>query len=166
MYNNPSFQAFLMATVEPFNLNWPTGEDKILLVSVGTGTSPYANADLRPGEMNVLYNATSIPSALMFAALNEQDFLCRVFGKCLVGDPLDREVGDMIGRRGPVPHKLFTYVRYNAELTRTGLDELSLNDIEPTNVQQLDSVEFVTDLQRVGNAVAERKVKAEHFAGF
>jgi uncharacterized protein len=166
MYNNPSFQALLMATVEPFNLNWPTGEDKILLVSVGTGTSPYANADLRPGEMNVLYNATSIPSALMFAALNEQDFLCRVFGKCLAGDPLDKEVGDMIGKRGPVPHKLFTYVRYNAELTRTGLDELSLNDIEPTNVQQLDSVEFVTDLQRVGNAVAERKIKAEHFAGF
>jgi uncharacterized protein len=166
MYNNPAFQAFLMATVEPFNLNWPTAEEKILVVSVGTGTSPYANADLRPGEMNILYNATSIPSALMFAALNEQDFLCRVFGKCLAGDPLDREVGDMIGKGGPVPHKLFTYVRYNAELTRTGLDELGLNDVEPTNVQQLDSVEFVTDLQRVGTGVAERKVKAEHFAGF
>ena len=35
--------------------------------------------------MNLIYNATSIPSALMFAASNEQDFLCRVFGKCLEG---------------------------------------------------------------------------------
>ncbi|HEY6366626.1 MAG TPA: patatin-like phospholipase family protein [Candidatus Binatia bacterium] len=166
MYNNPSFQAFLMATVEPFNLNWPTGEDKMLVVSVGTGTSPYANADLRPDEMNVLYNATSIPSALMFAALNEQDFLCRVFGKCLAGDPLDRESGDMIGKRGPTQHKLFTYVRYNAELTRAGLDELGLSDVEPTHVQQLDSVEFVGDLQRVGNQVAAQKVEAEHFADF
>jgi hypothetical protein len=166
MYNNPSFQAFLMATIEPFNLNWPTAEDKILVVSVGTGTSPYANADLRPDEMNVLYNATSIPSALMFAALNEQDFLCRVFGKCLAGDPLDEEVGDMIGKRGPVEPKLFTYVRYNAELTPDGLAGLGLSDVEPTNVQQLDSVEFVTDLQRVGKAVAEQKVKAEHFAAF
>ena len=166
MYNNPSFQAFLMATVEPFNLNWPTGEDKMLVVSVGTGTSPYANADLRPDEMNVLYNATSIPSALMFAALNEQDFLCRVFGKCVAGDPLDREVGDMIGKRGPTQHKLFTYVRYNAELTRAGLDELGLADVEPTHVKQLDSVEFVGDLQRVGKQVAAQKVKAEHFADF
>jgi uncharacterized protein len=166
MYNNPSFQAFVMATVEPYNLNWPAGEDKILLVSVGTGTSPYANADLRPDEMNVLYNATSIPSALMFAALNEQDFLCRVFGNCLAGDPLDREVGDLIGKRGPLQPKLFTYVRYNAELTRAGLNELGLNDVEPTNVQQLDSVEFVEDLQRVGKRVAERNVKAEHFAQF
>lgn len=166
MYNNPSFQAFVMATVESYNLNWPTGEDRMLVVSVGTGTSPYANADLRPDEMNILYNATSIPSALMFAALNEQDFLCRVFGRCLAGDPLDREVGDMIGKRGPLQPKLFTYLRYNAELTRAGLNELDLTDVEPTHVQQLDSVEFVGDLQRVGKRVAERKVKAEHFADF
>src|SRR5918999_673795 len=166
MYNNPSFQAFLTATVEPFNVKWPAGADRMLLVSVGTGTSPDANADLRPDEMNLLYNASSIPSALMFAALNEQDFICRVFGNCLAGDLLDREVWDMIGKKGPVQPKLFTYMRYNAELTRHGLDELGLTDIEPKNVQQLDSVEFVGDLRRVGSTVAERKVKAEHFAGF
>jgi hypothetical protein len=165
-YNNPAFQAFLMATVEPFNLNWPAGEDKLLIVSVGTGTSPEANKDLRPDEMNLLYNASSIPSALMFAALNEQDFLCRVFGKCLAGDELDREIGDMIGEKGPLQSKLFTYLRYNAELTRNGLDGLGLKDVVPQNVQQLDSVEFIADLQRVGRAVAERKIKAEHFAAF
>jgi patatin-like phospholipase/acyl hydrolase len=166
MYNNPAFQAFLMATVEPFNLNWPAQEDKLLVVSVGTGTSPDANADLKPGEMNLLYNATSLPSALMFAALNEQDFLCRVFGKCLCGDLLDREVWDMIGRKGPVQPKLFTYLRYNAELTLDGLASLGLKDIKPENVQQLDSVEHIGELQRVGKAVAAQKVKPEHFAGF
>ena len=49
MYNNPSFQLFLMATVTPYHLGWPTGEDKMLLVSLGTGTSPQANANLKPG---------------------------------------------------------------------------------------------------------------------
>jgi patatin-like phospholipase/acyl hydrolase len=166
MYNNPAFQAFLMATVEPYYVNWPTGEDKLLVISVGTGTSPDANADLKPGEMNLLYNASSLPSALMFAALNEQDFLCRVFGKCLAGDPLDREVGDMIGKKGPVGPKLFTYARYNAELTREGLDRLNLNNVEPTNVQQLDSIQFIGDLQRVGKAVADKKVEPVHFANF
>ena len=166
MYNNPAFQAFLMATVEPFNLNWPVGEDNLLVVSVGTGTSPDANADLRPDEMNVLYNASSIPSALMAAALNEQDFLCRVFGKCLAGDPLDREVGNMIGTRGPVQPRLFTYLRYNAELTRQGLEGLGLTAIEPKNVQQLDSIEYIADLQAVGSAVADQKVSLDHFTGF
>ncbi|HVR97005.1 MAG TPA: patatin-like phospholipase family protein, partial [Thermoanaerobaculia bacterium] len=36
MYNNPSFQLFLMATLEPYRLEWPTGEDKMLIVSLGT----------------------------------------------------------------------------------------------------------------------------------
>ena len=165
-YNNPSFQAFLMATTEPYNLGWQAGEDKLLVVSIGTGTSPEANDDLNPEEMNLLYNAGSIPSALMFAALNEQDFLCRTFGSCLAGDPLDREVGDMIGMKGPVKPKLFTYLRYNAELTRQGLDALGLPDIEPKNVQKLDSTDHIGELQRVGCAVVEKKVRPEHFAAF
>lgn len=165
-YNNPAFQAFLMATVEPYKMNWPTGEDKMLVVSIGTGASPEANADLDPGEMNLLYNASSLPSALMYAALNEQDTLCRVFGKCLAGDKLDREVGDLIGAKAPVaPGKLFTYMRYNAELSRKGLDGLGLTDIKPEDVQKLDSVAHIAELQRVGRAVA-KKVNADHFAGF
>lgn len=165
-YNNPAFIAFLMATVEPYKLNWETGEDKMLIVSVGTGTSPVAKADLSPDEMNLFYNMKSIPSTLMFAALNEQDFLCRSFGKCLVGDPLDRELGDMIDKKGPVPLKLFTYMRYNAELTKEGLTALGLSDINPRNVQKLDSVEYIADLQRIGQAVAAKDLNIQHFRPF
>lgn len=166
VYNNPAFQAFLMATVEPYRMGWVTGEDQLLVVSVGTGTSPNSNADLAPEEMNVVYNATSLPSALMYAALNEQDLLCRVFGKCLAGGMLDREVGDLKTAKGPVgPSKLFTYVRYNAELTEDGLERLGLPEIEPKHVQQLDSVEYISELQQVGKAVA-KLVLYEHFAKF
>lgn len=166
MYNNPAFQLFLMATVEPYRLGWTAGEDRMLLVSVGTGTSPVANANLQPEQMNLLYNAASIPSALIYAALNEQDFLCRTFGKCLMGDELDREIGDMIGATGPLREKLFTYVRYNAELTRTGLERLGLDDIAPEDVQPLDSVEHLDALQRVGTAVGRHQVRSEHFVKF
>jgi uncharacterized protein len=117
--------------------------------------------------VNLLFNATTIPSALMFAALNEQDLLCRVFGNCLNGDPLDRELGDLIGCEGPLPsdQKLFTYVRYNAELTQAGLGNLGCHNIEPEAVQKLDAVEAITKLREVGWHVAE-KVSASHFAGF
>jgi hypothetical protein len=173
MYNNPAFQLFLMATVEPYNLCWkPRRPEDMLLVSIGTGTSPQPNGKLEPDQMNLLFNASTIPSALMFAALNEQDFLCRVFGKCLEGDVLDREIGSMVegsgahGWRAPLESKLFTYVRYNAELTTDGLARLGINDIEPEHVQKLDSVKYKHELQRVGEAVASNKVKAEHFDGF
>jgi len=173
MYNNPAFQMVLMATVARYWANapagtgpWPTGADKMLVVSVGTGTSPGANDKLESEDMNLLFNATSIPSALMFAALNEQDFLCRAFGKCLAGDPLDREVGDMIGSAGPLKDKLFTYVRYNAELTAGGLAALGCPDIEPEVVQKLDSIDGIDDLLEVGAQVGARKVKGSHFEGF
>jgi uncharacterized protein len=166
MYNNPAFQAFLMATVEPYKMGWATGEDQLLVVSIGTGSSPKANADLAPEEMNLVYNASSLPSALMFAALNEQDLLCRVFGKCVAGDQLDREVGDLIGKKGPVLPKLFTYMRYNAELTEKGLSDLGLSGINPEDVQQLDSVAHIKKLQAVGQAVGKRKVLPVHFKGF
>jgi hypothetical protein len=138
----------------------------MLVVSIGTGTSPQANADLNPEEMNLLYNAGSIPSALMYAALNEQDFLCRTFGDCLAGDILDREVGDMIGKKGPVQPKLFTYLRYNAELTREGLDALGLPEIKPEDVQKLDSTDHISDLQQIGQAVVTHKVSPNHFAAY
>ena len=167
MYNNPAFQLFLMATLKPYKLVWPTGEDKMLLVSIGTGTAANANKDLSPEQMNIIYNASSIPSALMFAASNEQDLLCRTFGKCLSGGMLDREVWDMKGSNGEgvVSPKLFTYMRYNADLTREGLDARGLTHITPRDVQQMDSVDHITELQEVGRAIAE-EINITHFEGF
>src|SRR5262249_8293442 len=75
---------------------WTAGVDKMLIVSVGTGTSPDVRDGLDPDEMNLLFNASTIPSALMLAALTEQDLLCRVFGDCLAGDPLDREIDTLL----------------------------------------------------------------------
>jgi patatin-like phospholipase/acyl hydrolase len=170
MYNNPAFQMFLMATVDRFwikapvqNRGWDTGTDKMLIISVGTGTSAGENFSLQPEQMNLLFNASAIPSALMYAALNEQDFLCRVFGDCVAGPPLDREVDTMMPSQGPLRAKLFRYARYNAELTSEGLAELGCGDIEPTSVQQLDSIAAIPNLQRIGKAVAEERVDAAHF---
>jgi patatin-like phospholipase/acyl hydrolase len=173
MYNNPSFQMFLMATLDRYwaakpEMRWQTGADRMLIVSIGTGTSPDARQSLDADEMNLLFNATAIPSALMFAALNEQDLLCRVFGDCRAGETLDREVGDLVGSAGPLPReqKLFTYLRYNGELTRAGLNALGCPEIQPETVQQLDSIDGIPDLRKVGKKVAETKVLESHFEGF
>jgi hypothetical protein len=112
--------------------------------------------------MNLLYNATNIPSALMGSALNEQDMLCRIFGECQAGDPIDREVKTLIGSHGPLIEKLFTYVRYNAELSRGGLNAMGCGNIDPSAVQKMDSTDSICQLQEVGRAVRERKVRLAH----
>jgi uncharacterized protein len=52
----------------------------MLVISVGTGASANANSNLSPEEMNLLYNAGTIPAALMAAALHQQDFYAAFSG--------------------------------------------------------------------------------------
>lgn len=166
-YNNPAFLVFVMATAKPYHVEWPVGAERMLLVSIGTGTAARANAKLKASDMNLIYNATGIPGILMYAALNEQDLLCRVFGRCRWADLYDQEVGTLAGpdaEGGSVP-KLFTYMRYNADLSREGLDALGLRQVRPEDVQRLDSVDHIDQLAEVGRVVGN-KVKPDHFDGF
>jgi hypothetical protein len=165
-YNDPALQLFLMATLPEYGLGWKAGEDEVLLVSVGTGTAPKSDDRLRSDDMNLLYNASSVPAALMVAALHQQDMLCRVLGRCRFGPPLDREVGDLLGAEGIFPSRRMTYVRYCPELTWAGLGELGLSGIDPGRVQRLDSVDHVAELQRIGAAYAQAHLDRSHLRGF
>lgn len=173
VYNNPAFQMVLMATLDRYwplapegKRGWKTGEKDMLVVSVGTGLVPIADDSLTASNMHLLYNATHVPSALMNAAQIEQDLLCRTFGRCLAGGAIDRELGDMIGARGLIPEKRFTYVRYNAELTTEGLSDLDCGHIDPRPIGDLAAVAAIDQLREVGCAVANRQVREDHFAGF
>ncbi len=165
MYNNPAFAAFLMATVQPYQIQWRTGESSLLVVSVGTGWSAELDNEVNRGGRLITGNAAVLAPTLMNGAKAEQDTLCRVFGKCLVGDPIDLQIGDLIGARGPVSPKLFTYLRYDFEVSRKGLSSLGLSDIDPEQVAKLDSTDYIGDLQRIGKQLAN-KVEPGHFADF
>jgi uncharacterized protein len=103
----------------------------------------------------------------MAAALPEQDFLGRIFGRCLAGDPIDREVSDVIRQGIPGVPKLFTYACYNPDLSREGLAALGLDHIRPEHVQQMDSVAYINEMQEVGRAAAQRYVDTkQQFVGF
>jgi len=39
-YNNPAWLAFLNATLQPYGVNWATGEEQMLVVSIGTAGPP------------------------------------------------------------------------------------------------------------------------------
>jgi uncharacterized protein len=169
VYNNPAFALFLMATLPPYKLGWPADEDGLLLVSVGTGFCESANLTLSLREMTLLYNVQSTPAALMRAATVEQDTLCRIFGRLRPGcavEPLDSEIGDLVGNRAPLGRKLFTYVRYNAELSERGLERIGISGIDPKVVQPMDDIDHLDELKCVGAAAAGRCVRIEDFEGF
>lgn len=168
-YNNPSFLMSRMATVEQYNLNWETGEDKLLVMSVGTGSAPRVDAEVYSSGKSAFTNLANFPAALMFGAQVDQDINCRTVGRCVYGAPIDSEIGDLIPREGdnPIPierdlGRRFLYARYNADLTSKWLNDHNLGNVDPSQVSQLDSVEHINDLVLVGKAVAD-DVKIEHF---
>ena len=165
-YNNPSFLSFLQATLKPYNINWQTGEKEIFLVSVGNGNSADQQQSFNPMGKSLLKNATSIPGHLLHAALNEQDMLCRVFGRCLHGHELDSEIGSLMDKGGPVSPKLFTYLRYDFETSKKYLDSIGLNQLDINIIKQLASVDHIAELQEAGQVIGEQIVDRNHFHDF
>ena len=62
--------------------------------------------------------------------------------------------------------KAFTYVRYNPDVTRAGLDELGLTEIEPQQVQLMDSIAHIDLIGTLGRTYAERHVDLAHLRSF
>ncbi|GGW37117.1 patatin-like phospholipase family protein [Arenibacter certesii] len=159
-YNNPAFLLYRMATQPVYKLNWEKGEDKLLILSVGTGSAASG------GEYRNLGNTLlQLPTNLMYAIQIDQDINCRTFGRCAFGEKIDRELGDMVSKKGN-ENKDFLYVRYNADLSEEGLKALGLGHIDPEKVGKMDSVKHMKDLQLVGAKTAKAQVSLDHLGSF
>ena len=176
-YNNPAFLLFRMATLPQYRLNWPTGEDRMMLISIGTGAAAAVSRDLNVRGQLAPINAAHLPGVLMGGAAIDQDINCRAIGRCVFGEQIDREIGDMIPRQGDplkgsaVPlekdcGRQFLYARYNPDVSRDGLDALGLNKIDPDHVQALDQIQYISEMQSVGREYAARFVDMTPFQRF
>ena len=147
-----------------------TGSDKLLIVSVGTGSTAKARPDLDADDLWLLDNAKNLPGALMNAASAGWDMACRVLGDCRFGPPIDREICDMLPTEAvPVTStvpKQFAYVRYDPDVSQAGLNTLGLADIKAEQVQVMDSVKHMPQIQRVGTTYAAKHVSLDHLRGF
>jgi uncharacterized protein len=157
-YNNPALLLFSMATLPCYNLNWPTGVDKMLLVSVGTGRVRTGAGAVRANQMNMLFYARSIPSALMESISQQQDIICRMIGHCKEGEPIDSEIGDLRGPADSVAEKKFNYVRYDHLFTA---DEMNLARQTSKSGITLDNLMLIPFLRELGARYAEAHVRAE-----
>jgi uncharacterized protein len=169
-YNNPAFLAFQMATAAAYRINWATGSDQLLVVSVGTGNAAKARPDLKAEDLWLLDHAKNIPGALMNAASAGWDAACRLLSDCRHGGPIDRELQDLLagadGKAASTVPQLFSYLRYDPDVSKAGLAALGLADLRAETVQVMDSIAHIPDIQRVGKAYADAHVRPEHLRGF
>jgi hypothetical protein len=182
-YNNPAFLLYRMATASAYRLNWTSGEKNLLLISVGTGAAESLGATAASPNRNLVSNVAGLPGELMYGIQVDQDVNCRIVGRCVYGAHLDREILDLVPRQTmpgmtmeeeykasetPLSKDLgrqFLYARYNADLSRDGLNRLGFPKIDPVHIQKLDAVENINALLEIGQAVG-KNVMPEHFGSF
>jgi len=160
-YNNPALIAFLMATQPCYRMEWPTGPDRLLVVSVGTGRIRSVLKSLSLFASNIGSDLLQVPSGLMENISLQQDFLCRVIGQCRYGDEIDSEVGDLVAEHSGSQSrdKKFSYIRYDH---RFSTDEL-VSVFKTHGALTLNNLRTMPFLAELGATYAEKYVKLEHF---
>ena len=174
-YNNPSLQLFLEATDPQYNLGWPTGTDKIVLLSLGTGFNSITIDEGKASRFNLLEWARYSVKGLLGDANLQQNVLMHLIGEHpagpVVASATEREALRATGAPGEAAlafmdtglgaRKLLTYQRITVSLTRARLDALGLKDVDPVKAGELDAADQIGNLQRIGAAVAKEQVKME-----
>jgi hypothetical protein len=56
---------------------------------------------------------------------------------------------------------MLTYQRITVSLTRERLDGLGLKDVDPVKVREMDAVDQIGNMKRVGEAVAKEQVRMD-----
>ena len=160
-YNNPAFIMYMTATLPCFGNNWQDGTDNLRLISIGTGRKRVRFAKHHVAQINIADQLGHSLLALIDSNGQQQDLLCRAFGRCQWGEPIDTEIGDMIAEEIPeADHRRFLYARYNHNLTEDELKEAaSIPDFF-----SVDSLAGIPFWQKIGSAFAEKAVRIEHLA--
>jgi uncharacterized protein len=164
-YNNPALLLYRMATAPEYRVGWPAGEDRLMLVSVGTGSVFHPLPEAKLFGKSMLTNAMTIPGALMTAISVENDINCRAIGRCVHGDRLDAEIGNLIPTDAAPGPRQFLYARFNPDISREGLAAMDLGDIKPDRLV-LDNVAAIEDLVRIGKTAAGMVDLPRQFAPF
>lgn len=157
----------MLAALQGYGFRWPTGKDRLLIISVGTGQYK----DPRPAKA-VLGDAAALQGvAALQSLMDDCERMNRAtlqwLTNCLTPSIIDRAIGDMKldGQSGP---QLATYVRYNAILEQAWLKTELGVDLAADKLQQIrkmDDPSNMNDLADLGLKAAATQVKPDHLPG-
>lgn len=169
-FNDPALQLLMLASFQGHGFHWPTGRERLLIVSIGTGLFRQPRSARAVMSDPAALQGIAALQSLMNDCERTNRATLQWLTDCLTPWLVDRAVGDMKldSQAGP---QLATYVRYNVMLEPDWLreelgDRISLDKITAEKVDQLckmDEPSNLDDLAEVGVAAAAKQVKPDHF---
>ena len=165
MANNPALTLLMVATLKGFPFKWETGEDKLTIVSVGTGYSIFKK---QTGEIEEAWMKTwaqNVPDMLMQDASWQNQIILQWLSNSPTAHYIDREI-EMLKDDYIAGKPLIKYLRYNFPITENDLNGLSLGKtFTPKDVESLvemSNAQNREQLYKIGEAASVSILKS-HF---
>jgi uncharacterized protein len=159
-FNNPALQAVMYTTLDGYRIGWPTGADKLLVVSIGTGSRDLKVAPAKLAADNALKSLLS----LMDDCANLMETLLQWLSSSQTARVIDSELNDL--RHDLIaPAPLISYLRYNVALTKVALAQIGMefDDEKVEGLSAMDDPGNMKTLQEIGAKAAKQQLRAEDF---
>lgn len=164
MVNNPSLYLYLISILSGFPFQWKAGKDDIQLISVGTGhkTNRYKLSDF--ANESILSWAGKIPEFFFHDANSFNQMILQIMSDSPTASIINSEFGDLKSDSLFGQYAL-TYLRYNVSLDKEPLNQLGiqLSEQQMKTIGEMDMVDNIDLLARIGTEAAKHYMKEEHF---
>jgi predicted patatin/cPLA2 family phospholipase len=164
-FNDPALQLLMLAALQGHGFRWQTGANKLLLISVGTGTYKRTFQADELLKMVPVEQGLRALQSLMDDCAQVNHSLLQWLTNCVTPWTIDRAVEDMKldSKEGP---QVATYARYDVLFETNWLKTEIGIDQAPNNlakIAEMDNPANMDDLAEIGRLAAKKQVKSEHF---
>lgn len=162
-HNNPVLMMLMTALLPPYGLEWKLGPDRLLIVSIGTGSfRPSIAIDAAKRSSSMMLALRSL-AAMIAEGQQLVLTLMTYLGQSTKEWPINSEIGDL-GRFVAPTGDLFKFVRYDVRLEQSWLQQ-RLNKVLPAAaidlLRQMDNATNMPALYQLGQEAAKIQVKPE-----
>jgi predicted acylesterase/phospholipase RssA len=165
-HNNPALMLMMTATLEGYGFRWPVGADRLMLVSVGTGSPALAHKSEALSRMPAAWMAVQALQSMMQDCNWLVQALLQWMSQSPTPWPIDTEMGDLSRDNLFLGNPLLHYLRYDAVLWAEWLESrlgLKLDPAELTEITALDRPDLAARLLEIGRIAAAVQVTPDHF---
>ncbi|MCW5713169.1 MAG: patatin-like phospholipase family protein [Bauldia sp.] len=165
-HNNPVLALLQLATIPAYGFRWPTGVDRLRIVSVGTGLYRMRLSAASARRMPAAVLAVEALRSMAADGSDTATTMMELLGRSDTSWPLNSESGDLTGF-GLTSEPLFSFARYNVRLEREWLQrelDIAITEEELDEIARLDNPGGIGRLYDIGVAAAEKFVRPEHHA--
>lgn len=166
MANNPALTLLMVATLKGFPFKWDMGEDKLTLVSVGTGYNVFKRHVGQIEKSWVKTWAETVPDMLMQDASWQNQIVLQWLSNSPTAQHIDMEI-ESLTEDYVAGKPMLKYLRYNFPITVDKLNNLGLGkNFTEKDVESLIEMSNAGNreiLFRIGEAASRDEVQIEHF---